>query len=120
MSRGGVLILFLIVIGVAAWFMFANDGKFTGFATVEQKYPDMVYLGTFYDAGKGNTYASDYDVFMDGVSKGHFDSALEACKLFFPKSEKVWETSVAGEKESFSSRSGKRSVRDSYANYCYG
>ena len=120
MSRDGVVLLILLVFVVFAWFIFSNGGKFTGFATVQQKYPDMQYLGVFYDAGKGATFASEYDVFLDGESKGHFSSAIEACQTFFPSSQKVWETSVMGDKYAFTSRSGKKSGKESYANYCYG
>ena len=120
MSRDGVVFLVIIFLIVLTWFVFANDGKFTGFATVQDKYSDMDYLGVFYDAGKGTAFALEYDVFFDGESKGHFSSALEVCQTFFPSSEKVWETRVSGDKETFTSRLGKKKQIDSYANYFYG
>ncbi|MEK6884843.1 MAG: hypothetical protein AABY22_34745 [Nanoarchaeota archaeon] len=120
MSRDGVMFLVVVFLVILTWFIFANEGKFTGFATVQEKYSDMDYLGVFYDAGKGAAFALEYDVFFEEESKGHFSSAIEVCQTLFPSSEKVWETSVVGEKQIFTSRLGKKKQIDPYANYCYG
>mgnify|MGYP001593459535 CR=1 FL=1 len=115
------VIMFLIIIGIIVfgWVYFTNDGKFTGFTT-SNKYNDFQILGDFYDAGKGDIFTSEFDVFVDGYSKGRFSSALEVCQTLYPSSEKVWETGVIGEKELFTSRNGKKKTMDSYVNHCYG
>jgi hypothetical protein len=88
--------------------------------TVENFHTDSQFVasGEFYDAGYGRYFASSYDVFVHGISKGHFNSALEACQTLFPNSVKVDETNSRGIIYFFTNRNGNKNAKESFLNIC--
>ena len=113
------LIIFIVVAIVAMTFLFNNGGFTTGFS-IENRYDNYTFLGTFYDSAKGTYFSNNYDIFYNNRSMGIFDSALEACQTIFPGSRQVWETKVATDQHEFTDRNGNKKVMTSYTDYCYG
>ncbi len=94
--------------------------------SITDKYPTLNYLGTFYDAGKGEIFTDEYDVFAGEESKGYFPdkTALEICNELFSengKSVKVWSPKETKFRLVFTFEgTTKTEYRNAYPNYCYG